>query len=189
MSGDQITVDGVITGPHLSGLQGPAGANGRTILNGNLAPLSGLGSIGDFYINTSTWKIYGPKIAALSNPWGSGVQLNSAVDGLSRVVMGFVSGDGTIWSGTGNFQVVKGTDFQGHYNIQFATAFNTPPICLCAINSLYENPENHYGGVEATYCRMPTDDPLTDRWERNVFIRDTNDLAMNAAFSFICAEP
>ena len=30
MSGDQITVDGVVTGPHLTGSQGPSGAKGDT---------------------------------------------------------------------------------------------------------------------------------------------------------------
>jgi Collagen triple helix repeat (20 copies) len=66
MSGDQITVDGVIIGPHLTGPEGPAGT-------------------------------------------GSGV------DGMSRVVMGNVDGDGTIveWaSGTG-FSVTKDTTANG----------------------------------------------------------------------------
>lgn len=42
------------------GADGPAGLDGRTVLNGTAAPTS-QGVAGDFYIRTSTWEIYGPK--------------------------------------------------------------------------------------------------------------------------------
>ena len=54
------------------GVQGPAGtngkdgangANGRTVLSGSGAPDPGEGADGDFYIDTSTYDIYGPKLA------------------------------------------------------------------------------------------------------------------------------
>ncbi|MGW0468330.1 SGNH/GDSL hydrolase family protein [Streptomyces sp. NPDC003027] len=53
-------------------ITGPAGADGRTILSGTSDPAAGTGDNGDFYINTSTWFIFGPKAAGA---WGSGTAL------------------------------------------------------------------------------------------------------------------
>ncbi|VDH04214.1 beta strand repeat-containing protein [Bergeyella zoohelcum] len=50
---------------------GPAGANGKTILSGNSNPTN-QGTDGDFYINTTTNTLFGPKTG--SN-WGSGKSL------------------------------------------------------------------------------------------------------------------
>ncbi len=55
-----------------TGATGAAGTNGSTVLNGVVVPVAGTGSNGDFYINTSTHLIYGPKTAGA---WGSGVSL------------------------------------------------------------------------------------------------------------------
>jgi hypothetical protein len=44
-----------------AGPQGPAGANGHTIRYGNSAPDKDLGTPGDFYIDTATNTLYGPK--------------------------------------------------------------------------------------------------------------------------------
>lgn len=43
------------------GPAGPAGADGRTVLNGTINPTTGIGVDGDFYINTSSNYIFGPK--------------------------------------------------------------------------------------------------------------------------------
>jgi uncharacterized protein (TIGR02145 family) len=58
------------TGPQ--GQTGPAGANGKTILNGTTNPAQSLGTIGDFYINTSTDSLFGPKTNA---GWGTGISI------------------------------------------------------------------------------------------------------------------
>jgi hypothetical protein len=67
-----------------TGLQGPAGAqgiagtngingtNGTAVLNGNTNPAAGTGVNGDFYINTATNTIYGPKA---NGAWPAGVSL------------------------------------------------------------------------------------------------------------------
>jgi hypothetical protein len=47
---------------------GTPGADGKTVLNGSGAPSSGLGTNGDFYIDTTADAIYGPKTAGA---WGS----------------------------------------------------------------------------------------------------------------------
>jgi len=53
------------------GEQGEPGEDGRTILNGTTDPLF-QGEIGDFYINTATNEIYGPKTGS---GWGSPTSL------------------------------------------------------------------------------------------------------------------
>ena len=51
---------------------GPSGAPGQTVLNGSGAPGAGKGRDGDFYIDTTTSTIYGPKTAGT---WGGGTNL------------------------------------------------------------------------------------------------------------------
>lgn len=64
------------TGPQgpqgIQGIQGVPGLDGKTVLNGTTAPGSGLGANGDFYINTATDEIYGPKTGGA---WGSPTSL------------------------------------------------------------------------------------------------------------------
>ncbi|GAB2586454.1 hypothetical protein GCM10027190_39440 [Spirosoma areae] len=54
------------------GTTGQAGADGKTILNGTSNPTSGQGVNGDFFINTTSLTIFGPKT---SGAWGSGTSL------------------------------------------------------------------------------------------------------------------
>jgi hypothetical protein len=54
------------------GTNGANGTNGNTVLNGTTTPSNLLGNNGDFYINTSTYNIYGPKVA---NTWPAGNSL------------------------------------------------------------------------------------------------------------------
>jgi hypothetical protein len=50
------------TGPQgPTGLTGPAGTNGTAVLNGNTTPTINTGVDGDFYINTATNELFGPK--------------------------------------------------------------------------------------------------------------------------------
>ena len=50
------------TGPQgPTGLTGPAGTNGTAVLNGNTTPTINTGVDGDFYINTASNELYGPK--------------------------------------------------------------------------------------------------------------------------------
>ena len=56
----------------IQGVVGPAGADGKTIISGISAPLSTQGVLGDFYINTTTNIISGPKTGS---GWGSGTSL------------------------------------------------------------------------------------------------------------------
>jgi hypothetical protein len=64
------------TGPQgpqgTSGTNGTNGANGKTILNGTTNPANSLGTDGDFYINTASYYLFGPKNAGV---WGTGISL------------------------------------------------------------------------------------------------------------------
>lgn len=55
-----------------TGASGAPGADGRTILSGTGAPSNGSGQNGDFYYDTASSTIYGPKAAG---SWPSGVSL------------------------------------------------------------------------------------------------------------------
>jgi hypothetical protein len=66
------------------GTAGPPGDDGLTILNGSGAPGAGLGSNGDFYIDTAASDIYGPKAGGA---WGSPTSLLGAngADGIDGI--------------------------------------------------------------------------------------------------------
>uniref|UniRef100_UPI0040476453 hypothetical protein n=1 Tax=Algoriphagus sp. TaxID=1872435 RepID=UPI0040476453 len=55
-----------------SGANGTTGADGKTVRNGTSNPVSGTGVDGDFYINTATNTLFGPKA---NGAWPSGVAL------------------------------------------------------------------------------------------------------------------
>lgn len=63
-----------LVGP--TGSQGPSGTSGRTILSGTVDPDNFIGANNDFYINISTWQIFGPKQNGL---WPEGVNLIGAI--------------------------------------------------------------------------------------------------------------
>jgi hypothetical protein len=57
------------------GIQGEPGMNGtdgRTILHGTENPETGMGSVGDFYFNTATQSLFGPKT---ESGWGEGISM------------------------------------------------------------------------------------------------------------------
>lgn len=61
------------TGPQgAAGTNGINGINGTAVLNGTTAPTSAIGVNGDFYINTATNLLYGPKAGGT---WPAGVSL------------------------------------------------------------------------------------------------------------------
>ena len=61
-----------------AGPAGPAGSPGASLLAGTGAPASALGSLGDVYLDTSAYRLYGPKTGV---GWGSGVSLAGAPGG------------------------------------------------------------------------------------------------------------
>lgn len=59
------------------GVAGTNGTNGKTVLSGAANPTNATGTQGDFYINTTTSEIFGPK-PSNAGAWGSGTSLKGA---------------------------------------------------------------------------------------------------------------
>lgn len=70
LAGSNITISRGLDGITINAATG--GGSTNTILNGSGAPSSGLGNNGDFYIDTTANKIYGPKT---SGAWGTGTSI------------------------------------------------------------------------------------------------------------------
>jgi hypothetical protein len=73
-TGDKGT-DGATGAVGPAGPAGTDGAAGSVIYSGNTAPAVSKGAVGDFYLDTSTGLLYGPKTA---NGWGTGFSLKGA---------------------------------------------------------------------------------------------------------------
>ncbi|MDT3405097.1 hypothetical protein [Mucilaginibacter terrae] len=70
-------------GPGPKGDQGIPGFNGKSVLNGTINPSNtNTGTDGDFYINTTTWQIFGPKTAG---NWGAGKEMTQEIDYLGNL--------------------------------------------------------------------------------------------------------
>jgi hypothetical protein len=64
------------TGPQgpqgTAGANGTNGTNGNTLLSGTSNPVNTVGNNGDYYINLSTYSVFGPKTTGV---WGTGISL------------------------------------------------------------------------------------------------------------------
>ena len=83
-----------------------AGTNGKTVLNGTVDPTGGVGTDGDFYINTTSDFIFGPKAAGA---WGAGTSLVGPQG---------PAGGGSGWLLTGNAAINPATNFLGTTDAQ-----------------------------------------------------------------------
>ncbi len=109
-----------------TGVAGAAGADGKMVRNGTSNPVSSTGVDGDFYINTTTNTLFGPKA---NGAWPSGVSLvgptgATGAQGIQGATgaTGVAGADGkTVRNGTSN--PVSGTGVDGDFYIN--TAANT----------------------------------------------------------------
>jgi hypothetical protein len=110
-----------------TGATGAAGADGKTVSNGTSNPVSGTGVNGDFYINTATNTLFGPKA---NGAWPSGVSLvgptgatgAQGIQGATGAtgVAGVAGADGkSVRNGTSD--PVSGTGVDGDFYINTAT--------------------------------------------------------------------
>ncbi|RZK68807.1 MAG: hypothetical protein EOO92_22750, partial [Pedobacter sp.] len=60
-----------------AGVNGKDGTDGNKILNGSGSPGAGLGAIDDYYLDNTSYTLYGPKLAA---GWGIGISLKGSSD-------------------------------------------------------------------------------------------------------------
>jgi hypothetical protein len=70
-----VPILGADGAPGAAGADGPAGTNGNTILSGTTDPVNTQGSNGDFYLNTATSYLFGPKALGA---WPDGAALIGA---------------------------------------------------------------------------------------------------------------
>ena len=102
---------------------GGTGGNGSQILSGNVAPASSLGNAGDYYLNKSTYELYGPKDAS---GWGVPIVLRGADGtGSSTSVTALETADNVTfeWIYEGNNRVLRK---QGTQVNDTSTVFNIP---------------------------------------------------------------
>ena len=84
--------------------RGDAGANGTAVLSGTSNPQATQGAIGDFFINTSTNTIFGPKVNAISWPAGVSLVGGNGADGANgRTILSGTSNPTTGTGATGDF--------------------------------------------------------------------------------------
>src|SRR5690554_5750459 len=113
------------------GIPGQDGEDGATVLNGTINPTAEEGSIGDFYINTNSYLIFGPKT---SSGWGNGASILGAEgpkgDRGDRGEKGDKGDKGdkgeaeyVILSGSNNPPVSLGNAGDFYYNTQDKTLF------------------------------------------------------------------
>lgn len=107
---------------------GPAGQNGEdgaSVLNGATAPTSADGSDGDFWINITTWEIFGPKA---SGTWPEGVSLIGPAGG-APAGSSFACGINTVtYDGYDYSTVAIGDHCWFSENLRTATYFNGDAI-------------------------------------------------------------
>jgi len=101
------------------GVDGVDGADGRTLLNGVVDPTTE-GADGDFYINTNTWYIFGPK----ATTWPAGVSLvgptgPAGSGGSANIRLTQITIED---SGTADRIACSGSNIYNGYNIAAATA-------------------------------------------------------------------
>jgi len=117
-------IQGLTGSTGATGATGPAGTNGKTVANGTTDPATSTGVDGDFYINTATNTLFGPKA---SGTWPSGVSLvgptgATGAQGIQGATgaTGVAGADGkTVRNGTSD--PVSGTGVDGDFYINTAT--------------------------------------------------------------------
>jgi len=86
-----------------NGTNGAPGVDGKTVLNGAGAPGVGVGIVGDFYIDTSTNRIYGPKLVGGWPVTSTSLVGPQGPAGSSAGAINNVSTYGAIGNGANNF--------------------------------------------------------------------------------------
>ena len=99
---------------------------------------------------------------------------------MSRVVDG--DGNVIVWASGAGFTVVKSTDGPAIYLINFTTAFNMMPICVCSVMGYDPS-----GG--SVSCQIPFRPDMPFEAQQFVIIRDKNGNTIDNGFTFMCAEP
>lgn len=112
-----------------SGPQGANGTNGKTVLNGTTNPATTTGVTGDFYLNTITSQLFGPKSTA---GWGTGVSLVGPAGGPPglKSLINIEDYSATANCPTGGVVVTSGIDQNSNNVLDANEVDNTKQICF-----------------------------------------------------------
>lgn len=122
----------------------------KTILNGSGAPTSGVGSSGDFYIDTDSYYLYGPKTGDSANwPTGYSLQGPSGAPGATEAITGEAGPAGTgVPAGGVSGQVIGKTSSDDYETDWFY------PRSLLQENKIYDL--RNYNLITKTPIDVPT---------------------------------
>ncbi|MEQ9210197.1 MAG: hypothetical protein RLN96_10205, partial [Pseudomonadales bacterium] len=153
-------------------LFGPAGADGNTVLNGLIDPTPGDGVDGDFYINTVSDSIFGPKTAGV---WPTGeplVRPGGANDTIpANVFSARIAANGTVISQSYPFVNSVNNTGPGVYDVDYIPGFfsETPAV------SIGSGHQNTVGFTVANYFSESKD---------SVIVVTQNKFGTNESFAF-----
>ena len=137
------------TGPQgITGTNGANGLDGKTILNGNQDPTNSTGNNGDFYINTTTNTLFGPKT---SGAWGSGIavvgpQGAAGTNGKNTLVNTTTEAAGANCA-NGGTKIEVGLDTNNNGNLDLSEISNVSYICNSLSNINNGNIDNQLSNV------------------------------------------
>ena len=170
------------TGPQgIAGTNGTNGLDGKTVLNGTQSPTAGIGNNGDFYINTTTNTLFGPKT---SGAWGSGVALvgpqgAAGTNGKNSLINTTTVSSGSNYCPNGGIRIEIGLDLNDNGILEISEINNNQTKYICqtsqntgrvfAINSqgTYQVPAGKTWTITNIIVNTP---PPTINWTGN-FVR------------------
>jgi hypothetical protein len=119
------------------GPQGTKGADGKTILNGTVDPTAVIGAEGDFYLNTATHFLFGPKKAGV---WGAGVNLSNGPQGPAGLKSLIALEDLAVSAACplGGVKVKSGLDKNNNNVLEGSEVDNSRDICFTQGKSLLD---------------------------------------------------
>lgn len=137
---------------------GPAGPRGNSILNGTIDPTNSTGVNGDFYLNTTTQTIYGPKSGGI---WGAGTLLNGTS---GATILSGTANPSSLLGKNGDFYintsslVIYGPKASGVWPAGQNLTFAPPLPAIVEVVSGAANPLTiaDYQGSYAGYGNYPT---------------------------------
>lgn len=170
------------------------GAPGSSILNGTTAPTVLSGNDGDFFLNTITYQMYGPK----AGTWGSPVQLsnnflgpkwNSSYDTLSALSGDWSSTHSTVYSNSARWSGVFSTtraysgDWNDAYNISnnVYSLVNSESAGWGVTSNIYTTVNENSGNWSAAYTAIVDEG---DQWRSTYSSVYANSAAWSATADF-----
>ncbi len=171
----------------IQGIVGPNGTNGldgKTVLNGTQSPTAGIGNNGDFYINTTTNTLFGPKT---SGAWGSGVALvgpqgAAGANGKNSLINTTTVSSGSNYCPNGGIRIEVGLDLNDNGILEISEINNNQTKYICQTSQ-------NTGRVFAINSQGTYQVPAGKTWTITNIIVGTTPPTINWTANFINYEP